>query len=224
MAKDKEKEQTDTTPVIGDRVTPKTPGKVRVRALETVTVNGKKFEKDQEGDVTPHEHAALARYFVKVVTCLLLLLGLAFGVQAQTYSPYFVNNALTGTNLASLNGVSSTNTYCAPTTTNSYLWKINLTRYDRAWFQFGFTPTGAGVTNVVLNFDASGNGTNWVTNYWSWTVSGAGYTTSQQAGFGTNLTVDSIGWLRLNTIANTNSGGITNYYLLAAPKPIRSGS
>lgn len=197
---------------------------VHVRALHHVTVDSVKFEKDTEGKITPRQYAALACHFVKLVEgakalAILALLFLFTGAaHAQVYK--VTSPGLTNNSPYALNG--GTNNI-AGASTNTYAYPIALTRYDKVTFGATFAPVSTAVANVTFYFDTSIDGTNWSTNAFVWPVSGAGYTAGQRVTVLTNISSESVGWYRLGSVGNTNSGAVTNLLFEYAVKPSRAG-
>ena len=145
---------------------------------------------------------------IKKILPLLTLLGLlAVTASAQQYQATTI-----------LNG--GTNNVAAATTNSSVAQIIGLTRFDSAVFEVNFKLTGAGTSAVVYKIDESADGTNWVTNTRSLSVTANGGTTVVGL---TNFTVNSVGYLRWNVIEQPNANALTNHVVRVWTKPRRNG-
>jgi len=137
------------------------------------------------------------------------LLFCSLPARAQSYSAYSAETLLAGgTNNIAAN---TTKTYTAGTT-------IGLKRQREVALSFAFNLTGAASSTHQVLFSSSLDGLTWKTN-------DAGYTLTLTANgastvvFTTNLTVGAIGYLRLESIANTNATlAVTNLAVLYSIK------
>lgn len=141
--------------------------------------------------------------------CFLLFIGgLTCQVHAQQYD--VLTTAYSG----------GTNNLAAATTNSTAAKVIGLAKYDQVAIDVKFKLIGSGTSAVVLKLDEGLDGSNWVANTRTISITAAGTSTVY---FCTNYTVDSVGYLRLNVIENPNASAITNLQIRAYVKPRRSG-
>jgi hypothetical protein len=144
----------------------------------------------------------------------------AINVTAQgkwTLPTYYVNAS------TNLNG--GTNAIAAASaaiyTLNSASNNIALTRFDGTYIQMSAALMGAGTSAITAMFDASNDGTNWVSPYTFVTMTAAGTTAVSS---GTNLVNQHVGYLRLNYVTNASNAVLTNLLVTYSRKPIRAGN
>lgn len=200
--------------------------KLRVRAKQFITVDGVAFQKDQEGEITPKQYAALAYAFTRL-TALLLFLCAVFTVQAQTYRVTAV-----GTNLA-VSGVGTnysataiTNVLHTAATTTTMLGGTNaVTKYEEVALQLAATGMETGTTsNVVVTISRSLDGVTFET-YPTWTWAVPLNSTTQVVAL-TNLDrtiLGSYGYWKFKSISTTSLADVTNVWVRIATKPVRYG-
>jgi hypothetical protein len=143
-----------------------------------------------------------------LLTCFLGLFACAASAQQ-----YAIQTLISSQNIPG----GATSNYTAVTTA-----VIPLTKYDKTTLFGTWKLDGAGTNNVVLTFDRSVDGTNWDTkDPYVFTVPNTGTTTVNWL---TNLTVDTMGYIRLKTIVNGTAGqAMTNLTIKAATKPKLQG-
>ncbi len=200
------------------------PKKVKVRAKEFVSVDGRAFQKDQEGEVSAQQYAALACRFIKLAAvALVATLGLmTAGAQNQpSQRTQYGATALVQTNGIALDGSSTTNQCIGVNSATNYTQTIPLTKYGDIGLQMSFKLMAAGTTAVTAVFDGSGDGVNWVPSAVVFPVTASG--TTAVSGY-TNVTLNSLGYLRLNYITNGNNAVLTNLNLRVVYKPNRYGN
>lgn len=147
----------------------------------------------------------------RFLSSLIALIALAAvsTARAQGYSAYSAEILLSGgtNNIAA----AATNTY---TTGNV----MSLTRQREVGLLFSFNLQSASSSTHTILFSSSVDGTNWKTNDAGYTLSLAANGTSTVL-FTTNLTVGAIGYLRLESISNTNAAiALTNLAVLYSIK------
>ncbi len=191
------------------------PKTVRVRAKNDVSVDGKRFEKDQEGEIHEKQYHALACHFHKVA--LIAILFALFLLQLPASAQQYTAIAISTNGATPLNG--GTNNVPAATT-NTYNFPITMTKFEDVFIQPVFKLNASGTTPAVFTFDESADNTNWVTRTSTLTITPAGTTTVTGR---TNITVKSAGYSRLGTVENSGSAAITNLLVLRALKPTRFG-
>lgn len=113
-----------------------------------------------------------------------------------------------------------TNNIAAATTNSSEAIVIGLAKYDEVAIDVKFKLIGSGTSDVVFRLDESLDGINWLANRRTITVTAAGTGTVY---FCTNITVNSLGYLRLNQRENPNASAVTNLQIRAYAKPRRTG-
>jgi len=97
---------------------------------------------------------------------------------------------------------------------------ISLAKYDGCAISVSSALMGAGTSAVTAMFDASNDGTNWVTPYTFVTYNANGTTA---AGSGTNLVSQHWQYLRLKYITNASNAVLTNLNVNYVLKPKRNG-
>lgn len=138
-----------------------------------------------------------------IIAAALLALG-TFAASAQQY---------TGTTIAVTNGSSAgfdgTTNLCvvAATTTNTCNSVLTLTKTGDVGIQLTTKLSGSGTSAVTASFDTSFDGTNWTTGNYTIIATAAGATTVTVT---TNLTIGTVGYLRLASLGNANANGSTN--------------
>lgn len=144
-------------------------------------------------------------FALAVISALALLTAvLCLPAQAGTVTPY------SGT---TFNGGNAT-TNVANAATNTPLTCWNFATSSQNSLEWSFQCTAANSTGVILRFDTSNNGNQWITNALS--VSQTPNGNSLVVG-GTNLTGVVPLW-RLRTIENSGGGDITNLTITAYQK------
>lgn len=143
-----------------------------------------------------------------LLTALIALIA-ALPARAQGYTGYSAEVLVAGgtNNIAG----ATTNTYSAGNV-------MTLTRQREVGLSFVFGLTGAATSTHQVLFSSSLDGLNWKTNDagYSLTLTANGTATTV---FNTNLTVGAVGYLRLESFANTNaSQAVTNLYILYSVK------
>jgi hypothetical protein len=114
-----------------------------------------------------------------------------------------------------------TNNVAAATTNSTAAKVIGLAKYDEVAIDVKFKLTGGtGTDSVVFKLDEGLDNSNWLANRRTISVAASGTNTVY---FCTNMTVNSLGYLRLNVIENSNTNAITNLQIRAYVKPRRSG-
>lgn len=202
------------------------PKKVRVRAKNWVLVDGKPWQKDQEGELPETHYKALAWNFTRLAAItLVLLLALCFGgvSQAQVYKASYLsvtNGANSVTNAYLLNGANGVNcAVAANSTSNTYLGVFTGTKWNDFAWQINFKLMSSGTALVGINTDTSTDGTNWLAQpIVNITPNGTTPVTTNQV-----ITLGPIGYWRLNSITN-GAVSITNLSFEITTKPSRSGS
>lgn len=210
---------------------------VRVRAEKHVCCNGQHIFPGKEAEIPESEFKALGGLVTKVAAAVLGLFLLIGTAQAQQYqaAPLVVNGGTTNefpmngqaiyTNLFSPVGVitNACTNLCTinVNTASNYTQTIGMTKWDQCALQLNAKLMAAGTSLITAVFDASCDGTNWIPGYQVLQVPGNGTTTVTTS---TNVTMNSIGYLRLNYVTNANNAILTNLTILVTTKPSRTGS
>jgi len=113
-----------------------------------------------------------------------------------------------------------TNNVAAATTNSTAAKVIGVSKYDEIAIDVKLKLTGSGTSDIVFKLDEGLDNSNWLANRRTITVTPTGGTAVY---FCTNITVNSLGYLRLNVIENPNATAITNLQIRAYVKPRRSG-
>jgi hypothetical protein len=192
---------------------------VTVRAgARHVHVDGFTIEPKTEAKIQAARVASLGNLVTKVAAIAVLLLC-GFAARAQQYSAAAV--AITNGATIKFDGSSTTNQTVAASTLQPVNDTITLTKYDQVGFQVSFKLMAAGTAPVPLVFAWSGDGTTWVPNYFTMSITPNGTTMVQ----GINWTnVGPVGYMQFTSISNNNNSPITNLMIKPLLKPSRNGS
>jgi len=198
--------------------------KVKVRALVETSVDGVKFEKDQEGNITAKQYAAVAWAFTKL-SAIVLLATLALLMGGQAMAQQYTTNTLFSA--ASLNtnafGTVATGAY------TNHPTAITLTKYGDVTIAVGFAPTnnitaGDGLTLKIWR-SLGGTATEETINGGSCLFAAATAAGTANVGI-TNIPADwlgAAGYLYVGLVIPTNAP-CTNVWVKYAVKPKRFGS
>ena len=205
-----------------------TPAKVKVRALQFVTVDGVPFQKGQEGEITARQYAALAWNFAKLAACVALLLLLGLGTaSAQTYKVTVIttNQAVAGGS-TNYSAAALTNVLHTAATTTAMMGPTNtVTKWEEVALALGVTGMESGTTsNVVVKIVRGLDGTTWETTpqiTWTFPLNGV---TAVVAVTNLDRTVlGSYGYWKVGSMATTSLADVTNVWLRIGTKPVRMG-
>ncbi len=155
---------------------------------------------------------------IHAVALLVLAFACAANAQGKWTLPTYVANSSTNLN-GGTNAIAAAS--AAIFTLNSASNNIALTRFDGTAIQLSAALMGAGTSAITAVFDASNDGTNWVSPYTFLTVTAAGTT---GVSTGTNLVNQHWGYLRLNYVTNASNAVLTNLLVTYSRKPIRAGN
>ena len=158
----------------------------------------------------------------KIQSLFILAISLlAFGAGAQVWQNIPVTIGATnldgGNTSSNVIAAASAVTFTSGTTN----CLIPLTRYDATAITVSSALMASGTSAVTAMFDASNDGTNWVTPFTYVTYSANGTT---RAGSGTNLANIHYGYLRLTYVTNASNAVLTNLLVSYSRKPSRSGN
>ncbi len=188
---------------------------VRVKANNFVLVDGRPWEKDQEGSVTAKQYAALAWNFTRLAALALLALLLCNGsAMAQTYK------------LTTLSSSLMTNRLTAATTTTALLGPTNaVAKWEEEALMIRLQCDAACNSNMTFGVVRTIDGTNFETTAsLSLAVPMNGTT---EVWWGTNLTRDYLGgWAgwKFKSAANPHAtANATNVLVQTGQKPVRFG-
>lgn len=204
--------------------------KIKVEALVTTPIDGKILEKGSQAEVTKRQYHALAARLKKVavvagVLALLLAVVLPTRLQSQNapnQATQYTASALVQTNGIGLDGT-NVNAILTGSAITNYYQMVSATKYGDVgvFLQFKLMTAGSGAVTALL--DGSADGVNWMTNYATLAVTANGTTTVN--GY-TNITMNSLGYLRFNALTNANTGTAiaTNILVRIVYKPSRFGT
>ncbi len=229
----------------------KAPAKVKVKALDNVSVDGRDVKADQETEVYPWQYNALSRFFEKLegavktaaaMAVLFLMLALPAQAQSQFTTTWLLptitnaipalqtnnyNTATLTTNTINMpvvtvsNGIPYFTTNTVSTVTTNIPGRVNLTHFDSCSIQWTYNLTAAGTSNNVATLYWNNDGTTNNVKAFDITATSTGTTPVTVV---TNIGPFSAGYLFLGTMANLNaSGAMTNIQFGISVKPIRSG-
>ena len=105
-------------------------------------------------------------------------------------------------------------------TTTAQTSRIPLAKYDGTSIQLSAKLMGSGTSAITAMFDASNDGTNWVTPYTYLTIAANGTTA---VNCGTNLVNQHWQFLRLAYVTNASNEVLTNLSVTYTLKPRRNG-
>lgn len=156
-----------------------------------------------------HHNSRTAKNMKHVITILAALALFAFGAQAQG-------------NYQAASLLSTTASITAGATTN-YNTVINVTKWDEIALQLSYKLAAATAnnSNVTVTLSRSLDGVNWGTA--DKLVFTLAANSTNQVSTITNIDTGSIGYYRLDSIANANTNTMTNILVRFAVKPKRQG-
>lgn len=166
----------------------------------------------------------------KIKTYTIILKAIAFAVAllaiestscGQVYQVGVNPLSQTNTALGNLDGANTNAVVTTASATNYYITIPACDRFGDVCMQVSFRLLSGAATDVCKTvFDASADGTNWIP---SWAViSTAANGTTTVSGL-TNITLNSIGFLRLAYFTNATAVSVTNLMINACYKPLRYG-
>ena len=166
--------------------------------------------KEAEANKSKARLAEIARSGVALLA--LLFLVMLFGASSARAQQYTIRS-LTPTNYVAAQVASNYTAYAAS--------KITITKYDLLALQLTGQLNGAGTSAIQAVFDASVDNTNWNPAAVVLSVNANGTTAVV---INTNLSLQAVGYYRLNYVTNASANACTNLQVLYALKPSRTGS
>lgn len=220
-----DKIKNETAPVKPDAKAPAAPAadpakEIKVKARLDTLINGVLLKKGMEMTVSEHTFAALGARLVKLgcilAAALLLLCVIARAADPGQYGITLIGTTNGASSALAFNGGTNTIAASATTTNNSY---FTLTKYGDVGFYIG---VGSGLSNIVLNFSESMDGTNWMVGTKSIALGSAAGTAGNV--FNTNWTLNTVGYIKLHYYVTTNPAVLTNVIMGWVQKPWRYGT
>lgn len=148
-----------------------------------------------------------------------LFLAGALALASVASAQQFTLTSISANN-TNLNGGNTSTQAIAAASANIYNASFSIARYDGTAIQLAAKLMGAGTSAITACFDASADGTNWVTPYTFVTVNANGTTAVCS---GTNLVNQHWQFLRLRYVTNASNEVLTNLQVQYVLKPRRNG-